>query len=54
MLWHSIALLVLPALVRSHSSHHAHDQEQFSQERLNELDRKWGIDVSPTMSEIAT
>jgi hypothetical protein len=46
MLWYSIVLLALPALVRSHSSHHAHDQEQFSQERLDELERKWGTDVS--------
>ncbi|EAT85666.1 hypothetical protein HBI56_141870 [Parastagonospora nodorum] len=43
MLWHSIASLALPVLVRSHS-HHAHDQEQFSQERLDELERKWGTD----------
>jgi agmatinase len=45
MLWHSIALLALPALVQSHSAHGAHD-EPFSQERLDELERKWGTDVS--------
>jgi hypothetical protein len=45
MLWHSIAVLALPALVQSHS-HHAHNQEPFSQDRLDELEKKWGIDVS--------
>ncbi|KAF2832882.1 Arginase/deacetylase [Ophiobolus disseminans] len=43
MLWCKIALLALPAFVRSHS-HHAHDQETFSQARLDELEKKWGID----------
>lgn len=45
MLLPRIIILVLPALVQAHS-HHAHDQEAFSQDRLDELERKWGIDVS--------
>jgi hypothetical protein len=45
MLWSSLAFLALPAVVRSHS-HHAHEQQSFSQERLDELERKWGTDVS--------
>jgi hypothetical protein len=45
MLWRTIALLAFPAFVRSHS-HHAHNQESFSQERLDELEMKWGTDVS--------
>lgn len=43
-MWYSAALLALPAIVSSHSSHHAHDQTPFSQERLDELERKWGTD----------
>jgi agmatinase len=46
MLWHSIALLGLPALARSHATHHVDDEAAFSQEQLDELEKKWGIDVS--------
>jgi hypothetical protein len=46
MLWHRIALLVFPALARSHATHHVDDKGAFSQERLDELEKKWGIDVS--------
>jgi agmatinase len=52
MFWHIIAFLALPALGWSHS-HHAHDQEPFSQERLDELEKKWGIDVSASIGEHA-
>jgi hypothetical protein len=48
MLWYSIALLAFPAVVQSHS-HHARNQEPFSQDRLDELERKWGIDVRCTL-----
>jgi agmatinase len=46
MLWYNIALLGLPALARSHASHHVDEDVAFSQERLDELEKKWGIDVS--------
>ncbi|KAH8731071.1 arginase family-domain-containing protein [Phaeosphaeriaceae sp. PMI808] len=44
MLWSNLALLALPAFVHSHSTHHDHHQEPFSQQRLDELEKKWGTD----------
>lgn len=38
-------LLPLTAGVFAHSTHHV-EQESFSQEHLEELERKWGTDVS--------
>ncbi|KAF9695861.1 hypothetical protein EKO04_005865 [Ascochyta lentis] len=43
MRWNKASLLALPALASAHGSHHAH-QEAFSQERLDELQQKWGTD----------
>ncbi|KAF2018596.1 Arginase/deacetylase [Aaosphaeria arxii CBS 175.79] len=40
----SLSWVLLPHLVLSHSHHHGEGQEPFSQERLDELDRKWGTD----------
>jgi agmatinase len=37
--------LLLPALASAHGAHQ-HHQESFSQERLDELQQKWGTDVS--------
>lgn len=45
MRWNKASLLALPALASAHASHH-HHQEVFSQERLDELEQKWGTDVS--------
>lgn len=44
MRWDKAYLLALPALALAHNSHHAH-HESFSQERLDELEQKWGTDV---------
>ncbi|KAF2264471.1 Arginase/deacetylase [Lojkania enalia] len=45
MLWPSYSFFaLLPAVVLAYSTHHAENQEPFSQERLEELERKWGID----------
>lgn len=47
MIWHSaLPFALLSAVVVAHSGHHVENQEPFSQERLEELERKWGIDVS--------
>jgi len=49
MLLTSTALLFLvPAFASAHSNHHTHhvNEEPFSPERLEELEKKWGIDVS--------
>jgi hypothetical protein len=45
MRWNKASLLALPAIVSAHGAHH-HHQEVFSQERLDELEQKWGTDVS--------
>lgn len=48
MLWDSaIIWLLFSYVVEAHSAHHTHHVEQkpISQERLDELERKWGIDV---------
>ncbi|KAI2487511.1 Agmatinase mitochondrial [Pyrenophora tritici-repentis] len=44
MLWNWVALIAGAASVSSHATHHAEDT--FSQERLDELERKWGTDWS--------
>ncbi|KAI0617854.1 Agmatinase mitochondrial [Pyrenophora tritici-repentis] len=44
MLWNWVALIAGAVSVSSHATHHAEDT--FSQERLDELERKWGTDVS--------
>jgi hypothetical protein len=43
MRWNWAAIIAGAASVSSHAAHHAGDA--FSQERLDELERKWGIDV---------
>ncbi|KAJ4352732.1 hypothetical protein N0V95_004004 [Ascochyta clinopodiicola] len=43
MKWNKVSLLALSAFASAHDSHHAH-QEAFSQERLDELEQKWGTD----------
>ncbi|KAF2733157.1 Arginase/deacetylase [Polyplosphaeria fusca] len=42
MFWASLALL--PAIALTHSTHHVENQEPISESRLEELERKWGID----------
>ncbi|OAL50771.1 Arginase/deacetylase [Pyrenochaeta sp. DS3sAY3a] len=44
MLWHWRVVFAIATCVSSHSTHHVHDQEPFSQEHLEELERKWGTD----------
>ncbi|EDU40382.1 SpeB Arginase agmatinase formimionoglutamate hydrolase arginase family [Pyrenophora tritici-repentis] len=44
MLWNWVALIAGAVSVSSHATHHAEDT--FSQERLDELERKWGTDWS--------
>lgn len=44
-----MTLLAGAARVFSHSTHHVEDQEPFSQDRREELERKWGTDVSYAM-----
>jgi agmatinase len=46
MLWNWVAIIAGAACVSSHATHHVDDQESFTQERLDELERKWGTDVS--------
>lgn len=47
MLWRSIVLSALFLSVAfAHSTYHVDEQEPIAQERLEELERKWGIDVS--------
>jgi hypothetical protein len=49
MLLTSPALLfLLPAFASAHSNYHTHhvEEEPFSSERLEELERKWGTDVN--------
>ena len=46
MLWYWTTALALSASAVAHATHHVHDQKTFSQERLDELERKWGTDVS--------
>ncbi|KAH7095612.1 arginase family-domain-containing protein [Paraphoma chrysanthemicola] len=43
MLWSSATILALTAVACAHS-HHGHDQHAFSQDRLDELEKKWGTD----------
>lgn len=43
MLLPSAVVSLLAAVALGHSTH---EEQQFSQERLDELERKWGIDVS--------
>jgi agmatinase len=45
MLWSWATALALSASAAAHATHHAHGEEAFSQERLDELERKWGTDV---------
>ena len=45
MRWNWIAVAASAACVSSHATHHV-DEQAFSQERLDELERKWGTDVS--------
>ncbi|PSN73118.1 Arginase/deacetylase [Corynespora cassiicola Philippines] len=43
MYWQATSLLALLPTALAHGAHHGHE-ERFSQERLDELDRKWGTD----------
>jgi agmatinase len=47
LLNHPALLFLLPAFAIAHSNHHTHhgDEEAFSVEALEELERKWGTDV---------
>ena len=38
-------LFAYAAYVSAHGAHHAEGQDSFSQERLDELEKKWGTDV---------
>jgi hypothetical protein len=49
MLWYWATALAFSASAAAHATHHAHDQKTFSQERLDELERKWGTDVSSSL-----
>jgi hypothetical protein len=44
---HAALLFLLPAFAVAHSNHHTHhgDDEAFSVEVLEALERKWGTDV---------
>ncbi|KAF2120793.1 arginase family-domain-containing protein [Lophiotrema nucula] len=42
MFWFQLALV--SAITLAHSTHHVEGQEPFSKDRLEELERKWGID----------
>ncbi|KAF2131505.1 Arginase/deacetylase [Dothidotthia symphoricarpi CBS 119687] len=44
MLWHWATVLALSVPALSHSSHHTHEEEPLAQERLLELEKKWGTD----------
>jgi agmatinase len=46
MLWNWVVIIAGAACVSSHATHHVDEQKPFSQERLDELERKWGTDVS--------
>ena len=48
MFWNWIALLAGAASVSAHATHHVEDQDPLSQERLDELEKKWGTDVRIT------
>jgi agmatinase len=45
MLIPSALALLVPSLAFAHSTHHVESQEPFSEARLEELEKKWGIDV---------
>lgn len=45
MRWNWITLFAYTAHVYAHGAHHA-GEDSFSQERLDELEKKWGTDVS--------
>lgn len=45
----AIASLLI-AVASAHSTHH-HEQKVFSQDHLDELERKWGTDVSNSDAE---
>lgn len=44
MRWNWVAAVASAACVSSHATHHVEDQQAFSQDRLDELERKWGTD----------
>jgi agmatinase len=44
MRWNWMAIVACAASASSHATHYA--DNAFSQEQLDELERKWGIDVS--------
>ncbi|KAJ4367414.1 hypothetical protein N0V83_006996 [Neocucurbitaria cava] len=44
MLWSWGAIFAITACVTAHSTHHVENQEPLSEERLAELERKWGTD----------
>jgi hypothetical protein len=46
MLLHTILGSAFFAKAFAHSTHHVEQQQPLTQERLDELERKWGIDVS--------
>ena len=46
MRWNWITLFACTAHVSAHGAHHAEGEDLFSQERLDELEKKWGTDVS--------
>lgn len=46
MHWHKASILaLLPTYVLPHSEHYGEHQEPLSEERLEELEQKWGTDV---------
>ena len=45
MLIASILALLVPTLAFAHGTHHVESQEPLSEARLEELEKKWGIDV---------
>ena len=46
MRWNWITLFAYTAHVSAHGAHHTEGEGLFSQERLDELEKKWGTDVS--------
>jgi agmatinase len=52
MRWNWVAIVASAACVSSHATHHVEDQQAFSQDRLDELERKWGTDVSLKFSSV--
>lgn len=45
MFWNCVALLAGAASISAHATHHVDDQTPFTQERLDELEKKWGTDA---------